>query len=165
MRSAAEQGRSVCCLALQERDAVISKLRRSMSELSFKCEAATAQAEASHPYQQRYTDLQACTTILCALTTCSCELTSRRATHITYNMHTNRPHTWHDEQYQSNGGDAASSEIADGGVCIQAIGSISGSMTDGKADSNAAKLGMYARLRLLCMDKYLGSCTLFCRRS
>ncbi|DBB00057.1 hypothetical protein WJX77_006620 [Trebouxia sp. C0004] len=43
---------------LKERDAVIGKLRRSMSELSFKCEAATAQAEASHPYQQRYTDLQ-----------------------------------------------------------------------------------------------------------
>ncbi|KAL0038702.1 hypothetical protein WJX79_003946 [Trebouxia sp. C0005] len=43
---------------LKERDAVIVKLRRRMSELSFKCEAATAQAEASHPYQQRYTDLQ-----------------------------------------------------------------------------------------------------------
>lgn len=80
MQSAAKQGRDVCCLALQERDAVIAKLRRSMSELSFKCEAATAQAEASHPYQQRYTDLQACATILCAMTTCSCELDSRQAT-------------------------------------------------------------------------------------
>ena len=59
-----QQKRGIACyLALQERDAVIGKLRRSMSELSFKCEAATAQAEASHPYQQRYTDLQACTTI------------------------------------------------------------------------------------------------------
>jgi len=69
---------------LQERDAVIAKLRRSMSELSFKCEAATAQAEASHPYQQRYTDLQACTTILCALTTLF--LPAHQQTHYPYHL-------------------------------------------------------------------------------
>ena len=45
---------------VQERDGVIDKLRVSVQHLSFKCEAATAQAEASHPYEQRYRDLQAC---------------------------------------------------------------------------------------------------------
>ena len=47
------------CL-LQERDNVISKLRNNIEHLSFKCEAATAQAEALQPYEQRYRDLQAC---------------------------------------------------------------------------------------------------------
>lgn len=66
---------------------------------------------------------------LAALITWSCELASRRATHITYTTHTNCPHMWHDEEHQSNGGDAASSNIPNGDVCIQAIGSICGSMT------------------------------------
>ena len=44
----------------QERDGVISKLRSNVEHLSFKCEAATAQAEAAHPYEQRYRDLQVC---------------------------------------------------------------------------------------------------------
>jgi len=120
----------MCCLPLQERDAVIGKLRRSMSELSFKCEAATAQAEASHPYQQRYTDLQACTIILCALATFSCELACRHATHITYNIHTNCPHMWHDDEHHSNDGDAASSNFANCDICIEDVGCICGSMTD-----------------------------------
>lgn len=44
---------------LQERDSVIDKLRSSMQELSLKCEAATAQAQAAQPYERRYRDLQA----------------------------------------------------------------------------------------------------------
>ena len=46
---------------LQERDSVIDKLRSGMQELSLKCEAVTAQAEAARPYERHYRDLQACT--------------------------------------------------------------------------------------------------------
>lgn len=43
---------------MKERDSVIDKLRSSMQELSLKCEAATAQAQAAQPYERRYRDLQ-----------------------------------------------------------------------------------------------------------
>ena len=44
---------------LQERDSMIDKLRSGMQELSLKCEAVTARAEAAQPYERRYRDLQA----------------------------------------------------------------------------------------------------------
>ena len=40
---------------------MIDKLRSGMQELSLKCDAVTAQAEAAQPYERRYRDLQACT--------------------------------------------------------------------------------------------------------
>ena len=52
-------GHQQIVLMLQERDSVIDKLRSGMQELSLKCEAVSAQAEAAQPYERRYRDLQA----------------------------------------------------------------------------------------------------------
>ena len=64
-RHCSQEVEVACCwragvMLLQERDSVIEKLRSSMQELSLKCEAATAQAQAAQPYERRYRDLQAC---------------------------------------------------------------------------------------------------------
>lgn len=51
---------SLCSLPdlLQDKEANIVKLQASLQDLSLKCEAASAHAEASQPYEQRYRDAQ-----------------------------------------------------------------------------------------------------------
>ena len=45
---------------LQDKDASIAKLQADIHELGLKCEAASAQAEVSQPYEQRYREAQVC---------------------------------------------------------------------------------------------------------
>lgn len=50
----------VCLPLLQDKDASIAKMHADIHELGLKCEAASAQAEVSQPYEQRYREAQVC---------------------------------------------------------------------------------------------------------
>ena len=46
------------CPILQDKDVSIAKLHADIHELELKCEAASTQAEASQPYEQRYREVK-----------------------------------------------------------------------------------------------------------